>query len=461
MLPDPALTLTIPSLHDGTTLDCRLYHPASLAAGNPRAPPWRRHAAIVAHPYAPMGGCYDDAVVEIVAQQLLREGFLVGTFNFRGAGHSAGKTSWTAKPEREDYASFVGFMVHYVHNLDPFRDALDDRDASDDTEADSEARHPVLLMCGYSYGAMVTTQLGPLEALLRPFDSPDVYSDAAEIRLRAEHLAEQQNLMLGDVRAAALEQLRHSRQHQLGSPTSTLSSASPRSRSGMRVGGDEGNLRRSHESPGRGSFSADAEDKLKKGVHGFFGRRRTGRDASSGARWHSVSAHAKPKSVNGSGSPPKNRGASASPPASSEEPCKTSSETNLAPPADLVAPRPAYLLVSPLQGLVTHLATMSLVPSLFGGRGHRHEHDKQWREAGAGADEAKLVRNPTLAVYGDRDVFVSAGKLRAWSGRLAGAQESMFRGLEVPTAGHFWAEEGVLGAMRDAAGRFAGALLRG
>lgn len=82
-LPDPALTLTIPSLHDGTTLDCRIYHPASLAAANPRAPPWRRHAAVVAHPYAPMGGCYDDAVVEAVAAQLLREGFLVGTFNFR------------------------------------------------------------------------------------------------------------------------------------------------------------------------------------------------------------------------------------------------------------------------------------------------------------------------------------------------------------------------------------------
>ena len=85
MLPDPALTLTIPSLHDGTVLDCRIYHPASLAAANPRAPPWRRHAAVVAHPYAPLGGCYDDPVVEDVAAQLLRRGYLVGTFNFRYA----------------------------------------------------------------------------------------------------------------------------------------------------------------------------------------------------------------------------------------------------------------------------------------------------------------------------------------------------------------------------------------
>lgn len=82
MLPEPTLTLTLPSIHDGLTLDCRVYHPVSLLA-NPRAPQWQRHAAVVAHPYAPMGGSYDDPVVDIVAAQLLRKGYLVGTFNFR------------------------------------------------------------------------------------------------------------------------------------------------------------------------------------------------------------------------------------------------------------------------------------------------------------------------------------------------------------------------------------------
>ena len=83
MLPEPALSFTIPSLHDGIVLDCRVYHPASLAAANAKAPPWRRHAAVVAHPYAPMGGCYDDPILESVATQLLRTGYVVGTFNFR------------------------------------------------------------------------------------------------------------------------------------------------------------------------------------------------------------------------------------------------------------------------------------------------------------------------------------------------------------------------------------------
>jgi len=38
---------------------------------------------VVAHPYAPLGGNYDDRVVGIVADELLKEGFVVGTFNFR------------------------------------------------------------------------------------------------------------------------------------------------------------------------------------------------------------------------------------------------------------------------------------------------------------------------------------------------------------------------------------------
>lgn len=81
-LPEPTLTFTLPSLHDGTTLDCRVYHPFSLSI-SPRAPPWQRHAAIVAHPYAPLGGSWDDHTVGVVASTLLRLGYLVCTFNFR------------------------------------------------------------------------------------------------------------------------------------------------------------------------------------------------------------------------------------------------------------------------------------------------------------------------------------------------------------------------------------------
>jgi hypothetical protein len=83
MLPKPSLSFTIPSIHDHTKLDCRIYHPESLNTPHPHAPPWGRHVAIVAHPYAPLGGSYDDPIVDLVAGTLLQVGFMVATFNFR------------------------------------------------------------------------------------------------------------------------------------------------------------------------------------------------------------------------------------------------------------------------------------------------------------------------------------------------------------------------------------------
>jgi hypothetical protein len=37
----------------------------------------------MAHPYAPMGGSYDDRVVGIVVEEFLSLGYIIGTFNFR------------------------------------------------------------------------------------------------------------------------------------------------------------------------------------------------------------------------------------------------------------------------------------------------------------------------------------------------------------------------------------------
>lgn len=64
------------------TLDCRLYHPKILSSQLSA-----RHSivngAILAHPYAPLGGCYDDGVILSLTETLLEQGFIVGTFNFR------------------------------------------------------------------------------------------------------------------------------------------------------------------------------------------------------------------------------------------------------------------------------------------------------------------------------------------------------------------------------------------
>lgn len=38
---------------------------------------------MLAHPYAPLGGNYDDPIIETLTEILLKRGYLVGTFNFR------------------------------------------------------------------------------------------------------------------------------------------------------------------------------------------------------------------------------------------------------------------------------------------------------------------------------------------------------------------------------------------
>ena len=98
--PEPIYSFTIPSLHDDMALKCRIYHPATttpanddrndavggLLGGGNRVSSSSSNtakAAIVAHPYAPMGGTYDDPVVMAVVEELVGLGFVVGTFNFR------------------------------------------------------------------------------------------------------------------------------------------------------------------------------------------------------------------------------------------------------------------------------------------------------------------------------------------------------------------------------------------
>lgn len=356
MLPEPTLTLTLPSIHDTTPLDVRIYHPLSLSTTS------TRHAAIVAHPYAPLGGSYDDPIVEDVAGLLLRRGFIVATFNFRGAAGSAGRTSWTSKPERGDYMTVVGFLVYYIHHLGALHTGDDE--------------NPMLLMAGYSYGAMITTQLPPLADVLARFSSPTTSSEAGQIRTRAESLGTQQR------------ELMHAH-----------------SRRSLRVG--EGSPKRSHD--GRRSFSLDdAEEKLRKGVQHFMAKTKHGSRTNS-----SIGLKATP--------PP---------------------ELVLSPITNLVHPIPAYLVVSPLQGMISHLATLSRSPQ-------------------DSAAEAKFRESHTLAVYGDGDVFVSAQKLRAWTMKIEGMEQSLFRGKEIKGAGHFWVEEGVLDTMMGHVEGFVRELLDG
>ncbi len=83
MPPEPAYSFTIPSVEDDTTLECRIYHPAGLGKTLLHHNTNSLRGAIFAHPYAPLGGSYDDPVVLPVAAMLVETGYVVGTFNFR------------------------------------------------------------------------------------------------------------------------------------------------------------------------------------------------------------------------------------------------------------------------------------------------------------------------------------------------------------------------------------------
>jgi len=322
--------------------------------------------------------------------------------------------------------SVAGFVTHYVHFLDPFHQA---------GPGQQQPRHqhgrpdPVLVFAGYSYGAMITTRLPSLDTILEIFGTPTSGTPAAEIRLRAEHMADMENTVLGSARAAALDR---------------QDSKSPRKAMAMRIGGDEGN-RKSHDLPRR-SFSLEAEEKFKD----LIAKARKGHTAAS-----SVSVvH-------------KKRYKSAMRTASTDQVEKVT-ELHIQPVPSMTRFHPAYMLISPLQGLVIHLATMSF-SNPFGKKTTRLakpkvDHDGTRSPAGdeaASAYEAehKLISNPTLAVYGDQDVFVAAKKLRDWAKRLETAPSSRFRAHGVSTAGHFWTEEGVLYNMRDAVRTFAEGLL--
>lgn len=79
-LPKPSCSFAIPSVHDGLELDCRMYYPRRSEQNYEL---FGRAFAVFAHPYAPLGGCYDDPVVGLVGGILLRYGVVLVTFNFR------------------------------------------------------------------------------------------------------------------------------------------------------------------------------------------------------------------------------------------------------------------------------------------------------------------------------------------------------------------------------------------
>ncbi|KAI4153497.1 MAG: hypothetical protein LQ340_002285 [Diploschistes diacapsis] len=382
MLPKPTSSFTLPSVHDDTQLECRIYHPPRDTRAERKIP---RKGAVIAHAYAPLGGCIDDPVIHFIGEAFLKQGYVLGLFNFRGAGASKGRTSWSGKPEQADYVSFIGFFMLYMYGLycnvsiaSPSQSSMSNPItlSSSGPFSSEAAERLTLVLGGYSYGSLMSSQLPDIETIIAIFTQPVKGSAAAEIRLRALHLSKEWSI---EARRSRL------RERTLAVEDSLEGSA---------YGGDE-------YAPSTRRTSREFRrslDVVRKGVE------------VSKAHLHLRKG-------------------------SSEEMSRSAvSEEQL---ESLCIPRPniGRLLISPVLPPVSSFLTMF-------GKQWRPLGSSSSVSLPNTAAKVQSDRNRTFAVFGDNDFFTSSKKLQKWATSLANPLDSGFSYKEVAGAGHFWQEQG-------------------
>lgn len=301
--------------------------------------------------------------------------------------------SGQAKPEIDDYVSFIGFFVHYMDGLRQsashspseriFEPTLSPIQSACNTasEPDAAAIQGIrLVLGGYSYGALITMQLPTLDVILKRFQSVTKGTAEAESRLRAVSLAAQwskdahlQHEKRQVRRAGSYEKIRNSARSMA-----------------VAMGGDE-------SEPGSRGHSHDSRrslDAVRRSVEK--GRRR------SGLKRHYYMM--------------------------SEEALIEESLTS----TNVPTPQIYYLLISPPLHLVTTLITM------FSGLIRMNTT----------SSEEKICCSPTLMLYGDKDFFTSQKRYRKWAEVLVAKPGSRFQFHEVAGAGHLYRENGVESEMR-------------
>lgn len=404
---------------------------------------------------------------------------------YSGAATSKGKTSWNGKPEVCDYHSMVGFMAVFMHHLDlespsptPSVDTgtyelmtipsqlpanpvsaskvrpTTSSSASTNRDSIPAGNAPLMLLAGYSYGSLITTMLPPLPALLTSFHSPLPGTPASEIRLRAQHLAEEQNTLHTE-RLKRASEAASRRQHA-------------RKVSGIRVGGDE-TPSDTHHRKSLDSHHGRRSLRLDRLEHSDWGRRsvervRSLRKSLDGRHFspppspsrHTSHSERRPNSSSATDDMP----GGPSVVVSQEEASEAAAATMAAVPMshlEFGEMEAAYLLISPIQGVVGGLATMftttsakSLLPNLSFRKKEPHSSS-----TALGAGDRKFVENKTLVVFGNKDSFSNADRMRRWTHKLEGVEGSRFRAVEVNNGGHFWHEMEELETLKRSVERWA------
>jgi len=316
----------------------------------------------------------------------------------RGAAGSKGRTSWSGRPELDDYTSFAGFFMHYVSYLraSPTPRDIFTREQSShapratrsDPACAQNGQSPIVILGGYSYGSLILRHLAPVSTMLQPFTTPFAGSAHHEIIMRAHKLADQSNVTWINLAQRQERELSSHRSHD--------------TKSSVTMGGEE-------TSPDKRRTSRD----IRRSVDGRL-------SADVGNRLRSLS-HRRRK---GEG------------PITSLE-----KEDHVA----IHIPEVRYLLLSPLTPPISTLAAPALGPKFW----HRSKESEQ----------DVVGRHATLVVYGDEDTFTSARKLRDWCAQMSSMPEAQFSSVEVAGAGHFWVESGVERTLRAALSEWAASML--
>lgn len=208
MSPILTLIIPVPSYHNHT-IEARVYHPPEFPQHYGISQNTPRKAAVVAHPYASLGGTWDDPVVLSLVALLTRKGWVVATFNFCGAGNSKGKTSWTGDREREEYATVTAFLAKYVECIDPHTFMIGTPmstnpvvDVPTTSTPTPLKKQPIkILLAGYSYGSLIASRTPAASHVLKTVDK-DILAYAT--RTAYEWASTEKRRSFAMVRGAAL-----------------------------------------------------------------------------------------------------------------------------------------------------------------------------------------------------------------------------------------------------------------
>ena len=458
-LPQPNSTFTIPSLHDDLELDCRLYYPCRRRSHDRQDSQQTdsfsgRTYAIIGHPYASLGGSYDDGVVASIASLMLRKGITVGLFNFRGAGESAGRTSWTGKAELVDYVSFYGFMVCLIEAVE--RRMHEDSHGHGDgvvseqipapEKPHEQRKEPVLILGGYSYGSLITSCLPDHALVSGLFHNAEVDVDLTEIEIRGRADKAGRDL-------AAYFSV--SEQEVLGRGRASLrippTNASPMKRS-IAMGGYESS---EAEAAAVSSRASRESSRVSLSFEGGSERMRRSMDRTR----HKIRTHINSSSVDSD--PSSAVTGTTSTPISPDVPAVVVSPINnkvgggvstfKIPHLEI-----AYLVVSPLLGQVSMFTTMFSKP-IFEMRDGRTGKVSTKDASSDRDDKFTRAKRKTCFIWGTKDVFTPSKKVTKWVDGLKKKSDEAARGgetgrvtsHEIQGAGHFWVEEGAMKGLLD------------